>query len=68
MIVADVEPGSVAEGVGLFPGDVIVEVNHQPEPNLKTYQQVASPIKPKQALLLLINRQGALMYVGSEGG
>lgn len=68
VIVADVEPGSLADAAGLFAGDLVVEVNHQPVSNLAAYQQVANAIKPKDPVLLLINRQGAILYVALEGG
>ena len=68
VIVVDVEPSSLAEAAGLFPGDLVIEVNHAPVPDLPAYQRVAKEIKPKEAVLLLINRQGAIVYVPIEGG
>lgn len=67
VVVADVEPGSLADAAGILPGDVVLEVNRQPVGNLATYQQVVNGIKPRQAVLLLVNRRGAMLYMGIEG-
>ncbi len=68
VIVADVEPGSLADVAGLFPGDLVIEVNHTPVPNLAAYQRVANGIKPTESVLLLINRQGTIVFVPLQGG
>ncbi len=68
VMVADIDPGSLVEAAGLFPGDVVLEVNHHGVPNLGTYERVTNLIRPNQTVLLLINRQGMLMYIGIEGG
>ncbi|HEV8620701.1 MAG TPA: PDZ domain-containing protein, partial [Nitrospiraceae bacterium] len=67
VVVDNVEEGSLAEAAGLLPGDLILEVNRQPVPNLAAYQQLVDPIKPKDLTLLMINRQGTLLYVPIEG-
>lgn len=67
VLVADVDPGSLAEAAGMLPGDVVVEVNHQPVPDLAAYQRAANSLKPEQSVLLLVNRQGAIFYVGIDG-
>src|SRR5437867_5872724 len=66
-VVDNVEEGSLAEAAGLLPGDLILEVNRQPVPNLAAYQQLVDPIKPKDLTLLMINRQGTVLYVPIEG-
>jgi serine protease Do len=63
VVITAVDEGSAAEGAGLQQGDVIVEVNRQPIPNLATYQRLAEPLKPKDIPLLLVNRQGSFFYV-----
>ena len=68
VIVADVEPGSLAEGAGFLPGDLVLEVNHTAVPNLAAYQRIANGIKPEESVLLLINRQGTIVYVPLHGG
>jgi len=67
VVVSDVDEGSLAEAAGLAPGDVILEVNRQPVMNLSTYQRLVQAIKPGEKTLLLINRQGAVVFVGVEG-
>jgi len=67
VVVDNVEEGSLAEAAGLLPGDLVLELNHQPVPNLATYQRLVDPIKPKDLTLLMINRQGTLLYVPIEG-
>lgn len=67
VVVADVEEGSLAEAAGLLPGDVILELNRQPVANLEAYRQLVEPIKPRDLTLLLINRQGTVLYVPVEG-
>ncbi len=67
VIVADVDPGSLAEAAGMLPGDVVLEVNHQAVPDLTAYQRAANAVQPSQSVLLLVNRQGAIFYVGIEG-
>jgi serine protease Do len=63
IVVTDLEEGSLAEASGMQPGDIILEVNRQSVPNLAAYQQVVEPIKPTDLTLLLINRQGTVLYV-----
>ncbi len=63
VVVTDVEDGSVAELSGLQPGDVLVELNRQPLPNFAAYQRLAEPIRPSDVALLLVNRQGTVLYV-----
>ena len=67
VVVDNVEEGSLAEAAGLLPGDLVLEVNRQPVPNLAAYQRLVEPIKPKDLTLLLINRQGTVLYVPIEG-
>jgi serine protease Do len=63
IVVTDVEEGSIAEVSGLQPGDVILELNRQPVSNFNTFQRLAEPHKPTDLALLLINRQGAVLYI-----
>lgn len=67
LVVTDVEEGSLPEASGMQPGDIILEVNRQLVPNLASYQQVVEPIKPTDLTLLLINRQGTVLYVPIQG-
>ncbi len=67
VVVTDVEEGSLAEAAGLMPGDVLLELNRQPLPNFATFQRLAEPIRPTDVTLLLINRQGTVLYVPIQG-
>ncbi len=67
VVVTDVEEGSLAEASGLMPGDVLLELNRQPLPNFATFQRLAEPIKPTDVTLLLVNRQGTVLYVPVQG-
>ncbi len=67
VVVTDVEEGSVGEASGLMPGDVLLELNKQPLPNFATFQRLAEPIKPTDVTLLLVNRQGTVLYVPIQG-
>ncbi len=63
VVVTDIEEGSLAESSGLQPGDVVMELNRQPIPNFDVFQRLADPIKPSDLALLLVNRQGNVMYI-----
>jgi serine protease Do len=63
VVVTDIEEGSSAESSGLQPGDVILELNRQPIPNFSTFQRLADPMKSSDLALLLVNRQGTVLYI-----
>ncbi|MEX5218124.1 MAG: Do family serine endopeptidase [Nitrospira sp.] len=63
IVVTDVEEGSIAEVSGLQPGDVVLELNRQPVSNFDAFQRLAEPLKTTDLALLLINRQGAVLYI-----
>ncbi|HEY6084137.1 MAG TPA: Do family serine endopeptidase [Nitrospira sp.] len=67
VVVTDIEEGSLAESSGLQPGDVILELNRQPIPNFNTFQRLADPMKPADLALLLVNRQGTVLYIPVRG-
>jgi serine protease Do len=67
VVVTDIEEGSAAESSGLQPGDVILELNRQPIPNFTTFQRLADPIKSSDVALLLVNRQGTIIYIPVRG-
>jgi len=57
--VVGVEPGSPADQAGLQPGDVIVEVNHQPVSSVNEVQErLQKPENPDQVLLLVQRGEG----------
>ncbi|MBO0735403.1 MAG: DegQ family serine endoprotease [Alphaproteobacteria bacterium] len=64
--ITQVESGSLADNVGLSPGDVIVAIDQQP---VKTPQEAVERLKEaaassKKSALLLLNRHGVTQYVG----
>ncbi len=63
VVVTDIEEGSLAEASGLQPGDIILELNRQPVHNFSTFQRLADPLKPTDLALLLVNRQGNVLYI-----
>jgi serine protease Do len=67
VVVTDIEEGSLAESSGLQPGDVVMELNRQPIHNFDGFQRLADAIKPSSLALLLINRQGNVMYIPVQG-
>ena len=40
-----------------------IELNRQPIPNFSTFQRLAEPLRSTDLALLLINRQGSLLYI-----
>jgi serine protease Do len=67
VVVTDLEEGSLAESSGLQPGDVVLELNRQYVPSFSTFQRLADPLKPTDLALLLVNRQGNVMYIPIQG-
>ena len=63
VVVTDIEEGSLAESSGLQPGDVILELNRQPIQNFSMFQRLADPMKSTDLALLLVNRQGTVLYI-----
>jgi serine protease Do len=56
VLVSGVEPGSPASDAGLRRGDVILEVNRKPVPNVETYSSQLSEGKSGKSVLLLVRR------------
>lgn len=67
VVVTDIEEGSLAEASGLQPGDVVLELNRQSVSNFMTFQRLADPLKPTDLALLLVNRQGNVIYIPIQG-
>ena len=67
LVVTDIEEGSLAEVSGLQPGDLILELNRQPIPNFSTFQRLAEPFRSSDLALLLVNRQGNILYIPIQG-
>lgn len=52
VIVSSVERGSVAEGKGIQPGDVITEINRKPVTNLKEFRAALKDADPKKGVII----------------
>jgi serine protease Do len=67
VVVTDLEEGSLAEASGLQPGDVVLELNRHHVSSFAILQRLADPLKPTDLALLLVNRQGNVMYIPIQG-
>ena len=67
LFIKDIEEGSLAEASGLQPGDVVLELNRQHVNSFGILQRLADPLKPTDLALLLVNRQGNIMYIPIQG-
>jgi len=67
VVVTDIEEGSLAEALGLQPGDVVLELNRKRVSSFVDLQRLADPLKPSDLALLLVNRQGNVLYVPVQG-
>jgi serine protease Do len=67
LVVAAVEEGSRAEAAGVLVGDLLLEVNRKPLPDLRTYHHVTDLLRSRDAALLLVERQGTVLYIPIEG-
>jgi len=63
VVIVGVQPNSSAQAVGLKPGDIISEVNHQKIVNEKDYRAAMEKVKPEQGVLFLIDRGGSTFFV-----
>lgn len=63
LVVTDVEEGSLAEVAGLQPGDMILELNRRAISNFAAFQRLAEPLRSTDLALLLVNRQGTVLFI-----
>lgn len=63
VVVITVEQGSAADEAGLARGDVILSINKKPVKNTKNYNSIVSKLKKEEPVLLLINRQGSVLWM-----
>ncbi|MBM4125110.1 MAG: DegQ family serine endoprotease [Nitrospira sp.] len=63
VVIVQVRSGSLAEEAGIKEGDILLEVNRKPVPNMKAYEKAAAKLGKDDAVLLLIKRQGRTTYV-----
>jgi len=64
VVVSQVESGSEAARRGLRRGDLIQEVNRRPVDTLEDFEKEMGKVKPGEAVLLLIRRDGATRFLG----
>jgi serine protease Do len=62
LLVTQVSPGSAAEASGIEEGDILVEANHLPVGNVKTFGQFCGDMDPQRGLLLTIVRDGGKTF------
>jgi serine protease Do len=62
VVITDISPDSQTQGL-LQPGDVIEEVNRVPIDSAQRYEDTVSKIGEKDAVLLLIYRNGGAIYL-----
>jgi serine protease Do len=65
VVVTEVDPSSAAAAAGIQHGDVIEEVDRKPVRNVEQYQQALAG-RANQPVLLLLNRNGATLFVVVE--
>jgi Do/DeqQ family serine protease len=65
VVISDIEPNSPAAEAGLQPGDVILEVNHQP---VKSGADIRAGVKASgsRPTLLLMNREGVNHFIAVQ--
>ena len=56
LAISGVRPGSVAQEVGLEPGDVILRVNNQPTANSEAFREALLTARRGRSVLLLVRR------------
>ena len=68
VLVVTVDSGSAADEAGLARGDVIMSINRKPVKNVKTYNGELRKLGKGEPVLLLINRQGAVLWMSISTG
>jgi len=63
MVVTGVEDGSLADGIGLKEGDVILEINRKKIESLKDFEKVMKDANPEKGILFHLHRKGSSFYL-----
>jgi len=61
-------PGLSVYTSELRPGDIVYEVNHHPVASIQQVPSLLQPMRPGQAVVLQIERNGELQYIAFEWG
>ncbi len=56
VVVTEVEPASFADDIGMFRGDVIVELNHEAVSHMSDYRRILGKVKPGQNVVFKVLR------------
>ncbi|HMX94125.1 MAG TPA: Do family serine endopeptidase [Elusimicrobiota bacterium] len=68
VVVLEVQPGGLAERLGLEEGDLVASVNRQKTPDPSAFLKAAKAADAKEGLLLDVNRQGRWVYLSFREG
>ena len=63
VVVAGVEPGSLAVEEGIRRGDLIEEINRQKVRSVSEFRRMANSLSPQEAVLVLVNRGGKRFFL-----
>ncbi|MGQ9647081.1 MAG: DegQ family serine endoprotease [Thermodesulfobacteriota bacterium] len=63
VVVVGVEPGSIADEVGLQEGDVILEINRKKIGNLRDFDKAVKDLSLEKGVLFHLHRKGSSFYV-----
>lgn len=63
VVVVDVKKGSVAESVGIEPGDVILQINKKEIKSVKDYNEAMEDAKKKGSVLMLLQSRNIKKWV-----
>ena len=63
LLVLNVEQNSEAERKGIRPGDIIQEINQVPVNKISELKDVVKESSDKKGILLLVNRQGNIIFI-----
>ena len=63
LLVLNVEQNSEAERKGIRPGDIIQEINQVPVNKISELKAVVKKSSDKKGILLLVNRQGNIIFI-----
>jgi periplasmic serine protease, Do/DeqQ family len=63
VIVSKVIPGGIGQRIGIMPGDVIQEINHQPVNNIKQYVNLINQAEKSKQFLFFVRRGNMKLYL-----